>query len=97
MDAIACINSRRSIPQLDFPPPDKETLEKFQQLIFDGESKFKNIGYKILAFFLGVTGIYSFLFATGNWIYGETLLALVLSLTTLVSIAILRMIWKRIS
>ncbi|MEM6379949.1 MAG: sodium:solute symporter family protein, partial [Bacteroidota bacterium] len=78
-------------------PSDEETLEKFHQLIFEGESKFKNIGYKILAFFLGVIGIYSFLFATGNWIYGETSLASILSLSSLVSIVILRIIWKRIS
>jgi len=75
---------------------DTETLEKFNALIFDGESKFKNIGNKIVAFLLGITGIYSFLFATGNWIYGETTLALILTTSAIVSTVMLSVIWKRI-
>jgi Na+/proline symporter len=77
-------------------PSNKETLESFNQLIFSGESKFKNIGYKILAFFLSITGIYSFLFATGNWIYGETTLALILTSITLSCAVILTAIWRKI-
>lgn len=75
-------------------PTDKETLEKFNILIFDGTSKFKHIGYKIVAFFTGVIGVYSFLFATGNWIYGKTSLAITLTLLTLVCIILLRRIWR---
>ena len=75
---------------------DTETLKKFNALIFDGESKFKNIGSKIVAFLLGITGIYSFLFATGNWIYGETTLALILTISTFISMVMLRIVWKRI-
>jgi len=75
-------------------PTDKETLEKFNALIFDGNSKFKHIGYKIVAFFTGVIGVYSFLFATGNWIYGKTSLAITLTLLTLVCIILLRRIWR---
>jgi Na+/proline symporter len=77
-------------------PSNKETLASFNELIFSGESKFKNVGYKIVAFFLSVTGIYSFLFATGNWIYGNIQMALILSGITLLTALILIRIWKKI-
>lgn len=77
-------------------PSKKETLESFNELIFSGESKFKNIGYKILAFFLSILGIYSFLFAVGNWIYGETTIALILTFSTLISSLFLIRTWKRV-
>lgn len=75
-------------------PTNRDTMTTFNTLIFDGESKFKNIGYKIVAFFTGVIGVYSFLFATGNLIYGHTGLALILALITLTTIVVLRRIWK---
>ncbi len=78
-------------------PTDKETINKFETLIFEGEDKFKNIGVKIVGFITGTIGVYSFLFATGNWIYGKTLLALGLSILTLICMFILLKIWKRIS
>ncbi|MCG8186856.1 Na+:solute symporter [Tenacibaculum finnmarkense genomovar finnmarkense] len=56
-------------------PTDKKTIDNFESLIFEGEDKFKNIGMKIVGFITGTIGVYSFLFATGNWIYGKTLLA----------------------
>ena len=79
------------------PPTDANTLKKFNALIFEGESKFKNVGYKIVAFFIGIIGVYSFLFATGNYIYGKTNLALGLSFLTLISLVILTRIWKKIA
>lgn len=78
-------------------PTNKETLTKFNTLIFDNESKFKNIGIKIIGFLVGTIGVYSFLFATGNFIYGKTTLAISLSVTTIVSILILRKIWRKIN
>ncbi|WP_299157286.1 sodium:solute symporter family protein [uncultured Tenacibaculum sp.] len=78
-------------------PTDKNTVNKFNNLIFDGEDKFKNVGAKIVGFVTGTIGVYSFLFATGNWIYGKTMLAVILSILTLVCILILRKIWKHIS
>jgi len=78
-------------------PTDKNTLEKFNTLIFDSESKFYNIGYKILAFFLGVTGTYSFLFAIGYFIYGETSLAIGLVLLTTASALLLIKNWNKIN
>jgi len=77
-------------------PSSKETLTSFNQLIFSGESKFKNIGYKIVAFFLSITGIYSFLFATGNWIYRETTLAFMLTGIAFIAALVLIRIWKKI-
>ncbi|MCT4699504.1 sodium:solute symporter family protein [Tenacibaculum haliotis] len=78
-------------------PSNAETINKFEALIFDGEDKFKNIGIKIVGFITGTIGVYSFLFATGNWIYGKTLLATCLSILTLICVYILLKIWKRIS
>ncbi|MEN8858526.1 MAG: sodium:solute symporter family protein [Flavobacteriaceae bacterium] len=78
-------------------PSDQKTIETFQTIIFDNESKFKNVGSKILAFVLGITGVYSFLFATGNWIYGKTNLAIGLSVLTVICVFGLQRLWKRIS
>ena len=78
-------------------PSSKETIDSFEKLVFDGEDKFKNIGIKIVAFFTGVIGVYSFLFATGNWIYGETILATTLSILSIVCVFVLIKIWKKIA
>ncbi|MDO6676094.1 Na+:solute symporter [Tenacibaculum sp. 1B UA] len=78
-------------------PTDAKTLEKFDNLIFKGENKFKNVGFKIVGFVTGIIGVYSFLFATGNWIYGEMILAITLSIITLICILILKKIWKFVS
>ena len=78
-------------------PTKKETLDKFDSLIFEGEDKFKNIGSKIIAFISGTIGVYSFLFATGNWIYGKIILASGLSVLTAICIIILLRVWKKIN
>jgi solute:Na+ symporter, SSS family len=78
-------------------PTNKETLKEFNDLIFDSESKFHNINYKILAFLLGVIGTYSFLFSTGYFIYGKTILAYSLGFLTLVCGIVLTRIWNKIS
>ena len=78
-------------------PSTKETLDSFEKLIFDGEDKFKNIGFKIVAFFTGIIGVYSFLFATGNWIYGEILIGVTLSILSMICVFILIKIWKKIA
>ena len=78
-------------------PTNEETLTKFNALIFDSESKFHNINYKILAFILGVVGTYSFLFSTGYFIYGKTALASGLAILTLVCGLLLIKNWKKIS
>jgi SSS family transporter len=78
-------------------PTDVETLGKFNSLIYGTESKFHNIGYKILAFFMGVIGTYSFLFATGYYIYGNITLAVILSIVAVICSALLIKNWKKIS
>ncbi|MBS9773545.1 MAG: Na+:solute symporter [Tenacibaculum sp.] len=78
-------------------PTDEKTLNKFNSLIFDNEDKFKNIGLKIVAFLIGTLGVYSFLFATGNFIYGKTTLAIALTISTIASILILKKLWSKIS
>ena len=74
----------------------KDTISKFEALVFDNESKFHNMGYKIAAFLVGTIGTYSFLFATGYFIYSKTTLALALSALSVICIAILVKIWKKI-
>ena len=78
-------------------PTDLQTLQKFNALIYGNESKFKNIGFKILAFFLGVIGTYSVLFATGYFIYGKTTLAFVLSGVAVLCSGLLIKFWKKIA
>lgn len=78
-------------------PTDAETLQKFESLIYGSESKFHNIGYKVLAFFLGVIGTYCFLFATGYFIYGKTTLAIGLGVVSIICSALLIKNWKKIS
>lgn len=60
-------------------PSNPETLHTFNSLIFGKESKFKGFGMKILGFFAGVVGVYCALFAIGNFIYGNNILAIGLS------------------
>ncbi len=76
-------------------PSDQETLDNFNKLIFESENKFKNIGSKIIAFLVGTLGIYSVLFATGNWIYGETIKGIIFSFIAIVSIVTIQQLWKR--
>ena len=77
-------------------PSDKKTTEEFDMLIFNNESKFKNIGSKILSFMFGIIGVYSFLFATGNWIYGNSNLAIGLTLLTIAAVVGLKLLWKKV-
>ncbi len=65
-------------------PSKEETLNSFNSLIFGNESKFKGFGMKILGFFAGVVGVYCSLFAIGNFIYGNNVLAISLSVVTAV-------------
>jgi len=76
-------------------PSNPETLENFNALIFDGNSKFKNFGAKIASFLCGVIGVYSLLFATGNFIYGKSGQAFLFSAITIVCAVLIIRFWKR--
>ncbi|MFH4966697.1 sodium:solute symporter family protein [Gaetbulibacter sp. M240] len=78
-------------------PSNKNVLDTFESLVFAQNDKFHNIGYKILAFFTGIIGVYSVLFATGYFIYGKTILAFSLTLVALVSCVLLIRLWKKIT
>ncbi|WP_206080366.1 sodium:solute symporter family protein [Mangrovimonas sp. CR14] len=78
------------------PRSNQETLDHFENVAFGNESKFKNIGYKILAFFLGVIGTYSVLFATGYYIYGKTLAAFLLTVVAIICAFVLKRIWNKV-
>lgn len=58
-------------------PSDKETLQKFENLVFDKQGKFHHFNYKIGAFFTGVIGIYAILFGTGFYIYSDYFSAII--------------------
>lgn len=77
-------------------PTDKKTIAAFENLVFDKEDKFKNIAFKILGFFTAIIGTYSFLFATGYYIYANMTPAIILSVVSVVCAIVLIMIWKKI-
>lgn len=77
-------------------PSHKNTLLQFEALVYGKDSKFKNLGYKIAAFFLGIIATYCVLFATGYFIYGKIGLAAVLIVITGICCAILIRNWKKI-
>ena len=56
-----------------------------------------DVPWGILCMFLGVTAVYSTLFATGQWIYGRYTLALVLTAVALTAAFLLFKAWARIS
>ncbi|MFD2724952.1 sodium:solute symporter family protein [Hyunsoonleella rubra] len=75
---------------------DAETIHKFEDLVFGQEDKFKNFKFKILGFLLGIIGTYSFLFATGYFIYGDINRGIALSATSITCVSILVRNWKKI-
>ena len=56
-----------------------------------------NVPSGIIAMLLGCILIYSCLFSTGYWIYGETTMALFTTVSALISAYLLTRIWKKIS
>ena len=51
----------------------------------------------LMGVFLGILSIYSILFTIGFWIYGNTLPALLTSMTAIISSALLIRTWRRLS
>lgn len=61
-----------------------------------GTAKAWSVPSGILAMLLGIALIYSILFATGYWLYGQTKLSLLLMLVAAISGFFLRIVWRRI-
>ena len=77
-------------------PSDAKTLAKFNSLIFDDASKFKNMNYKIAGFICGVFGVYALLFCIGHLIYGNHIKSLISGGIVIVSLIIIKKIWGKI-
>ncbi len=56
-----------------------------------------NLGASITCTFLGCTMVYSALFATGKWIYGDYLVAVLLTIVVLVTGAWIKFLWNKMS
>ena len=54
-----------------------------------------DVPHGILCMFLGCVTIYSALFATGNWIYGRTAPAAILSAVAISIATLLALVWRR--
>ncbi|QSS97311.1 sodium:solute symporter family protein [Psychroflexus sp. ALD_RP9] len=77
-------------------PSQPETLAKFNALIFKQESKFKDVKFKLLGFFLSILGIYAALFGTGYFIYNNLILASISFCVSLCCALIMYLNWKKI-
>jgi Na+/proline symporter len=77
-------------------PSSKQTLEAFEQKVFDNEKKFSDFKYKIIGFLAGISGVYSALFGTGYLIYGDVFLFVTSTVVFLISVLILIRYWKKI-
>lgn len=64
--------------------------------IDEGEGKW-DVPYGILCMFLGILAIYSALFATGNWIYGEFELAAGLTVISAFAVILLTRAWRKLT
>jgi len=72
----------------------------YERAVADGEpitstSQTVNIPRGILCMVLGCVGVYSALFATGFWMYGETVEATTLTMAAVVSTSALFMLWMK--
>ncbi len=65
-------------------------------LTTDVTNKFKNMGFKVLSLFLGCVGIYSALFATGNYLLGDSTQALYFLITFLICSALIATFWRKL-
>ena len=76
-------------------PENKETLDHFKSLVGNenGELK-KDLPKQILLMFLGCIAIYSFLFATGFWLYSNTISAIITSVASIIAFVLIFRIWK---
>lgn len=86
-------------------PESEETLKAFAQHVNPtvGWKKYRtsetiasgNLPLQILGMFLGVTAVYTALFATGSFVYGNVVLGGGLAVVSALSIGIVAKLWKR--
>lgn len=69
---------------------------KEKNIVIDEQKETVNLGNGLLAAFIGCILVFSCLFATGNWIYGNYTIAIVLTIISLISVYILLGLWKKI-
>lgn len=68
----------------------------FEERAFGHEHKFKNMGYKVLCVFLGCIAIYSALFATGKFLFGETDQGILFLIACVISTVGILFSWRKI-
>lgn len=86
-------------------PETDETLRAFAAKVnptvgwknYRAETKVEmgNLPLQILGMFLGCTAVYTALFATGSFVYGNAMMGIVLAAASTVSVGILASIWRR--
>ncbi|WP_435254584.1 sodium:solute symporter family protein [Tenacibaculum sp. A30] len=69
---------------------------KEKNIVIDEQKETVNLGNGLLAAFTGCILVFSSLFATGNWIYGNYTIAMVLTGIAFVTVYILLGLWKKI-
>jgi hypothetical protein len=67
-------------------------IEKLDSINLD---KKWNVSTGILAMLLGCLLMYSIIYTTGNWIYGNIKIAIAISVLSLVTMYLLLKIWKK--
>ncbi|MEZ4923151.1 MAG: sodium:solute symporter family protein [Crocinitomicaceae bacterium] len=74
----------------------KYSNPEFEKIAFASEGKFKDMGYKVLSIFLGCIAIYSVLFATGKYLFGQLDQCLYFTIAFLLSTAGIVYCWRKI-
>lgn len=69
---------------------------EFDKRAFAGDSKFHNMGYKVLSIFLSVFAVYAALFGIGSYLIGETTNAAYFGIGFLVGAVGLLFCWKKL-
>jgi solute:Na+ symporter, SSS family len=74
-----------------------EEAEQDNEVITTQKTKSWDVPVGILCMILGCLAVYSALFATGYWIYGNTLTATLMTVVTVVASLILARTWRKLS
>ena len=75
---------------------DKYLNPEFEKRAFQNESKFKNMGYKVLSIFLGSIAIYAALFSIGNYLLGNTSQTIYFGLAFIAGSVGVAILWKKL-